>query len=510
VIVMAGAFVSRRPTVQRCTKTTVGHGPRIIIIPFCSIGKQLFVLCLALAVWQVVRQASLLGYSHHQSFFHDHEIIIKQDEMSIVNILGNGSTSTTISSKARRPGRRSLLRFDWTNLELKSSIAQRMAVHQSTIHCTNNNHHHQALGEFRFRNRFGLGSDLHLWTIALCNAMELQVRLHTVLPWIFWDQDRCGTKATNSRNIATDATPDANSSVSSMSCYFPQAEPQCPSIFADESSHYHHQQHQRPLLSPNTTVYKLYRGQGRISMECPTVIQGMGLLSLSSARNEIYAAGIEFLFSRVSPMVQQEAERQLRRVFSGNVNQMMRSTTKTTTTDPMLNDTKSVASGSRDIVVPPDLITVHIRWGDKGSEMKLVPMEEYIEAVNRIQRERGRPVEKAVIFLATEDPRAVQELRSKAPPGWTIYLDQYFHDYAMHRSAENVYNGNPLMSNALQGKPGLTALGSLLVAMEANDFVLTTQSNWSRLMNEIRTNILDPRCQNCTKMIDLRPAKYGD
>jgi hypothetical protein len=43
-----------------------------------------------------------------------------------------------------------------------------------------------------------------------------------------------------------------------------------------------------------------------------------------------------------------------------------------------------------------------------------------------------------------------------------------------------------------------------LVAMEANDFVLTTGSNWSRLMNEIRINILNPRCNDCTTMIDLK------
>jgi hypothetical protein len=49
--------------------------------------------------------------------------------------------------------------------------------------------------------------------------------------------------------------------------------------------------------------------------------------------------------------------------------------------------------------------------------------------------------------------------------------------------------------------------GSLLVAMEANYFVLTTASNWSRLMNELRKNFVEPRCNNCTLMVDL---KYGE
>ena len=52
------------------------------------------------------------------------------------------------------------------------------------------------------------------------------------------------------------------------------------------------------------------------------------------------------------------------------------------------------------------------------------------------------------------------------------------------------------------------ALGSLLVAMEANDFVLTTASNWSRLMDELRKNVLEPRMANGTIMVDLRPGQW--
>jgi hypothetical protein len=50
---------------------------------------------------------------------------------------------------------------------------------------------------------------------------------------------------------------------------------------------------------------------------------------------------------------------------------------------------------------------------------------------------------------------------------------------------------------------GLVTLALLLVSMEANTFVLTTASNWSRLINELRKNVLDPRCNNCTLMVDL-------
>ena len=35
-------------------------------------------------------------------------------------------------------------------------------------------------------------------------------------------------------------------------------------------------------------------------------------------------------------------------------------------------------------IVPPNLITVHVRWGDKGKEMDLVSIHSYIDACHRI------------------------------------------------------------------------------------------------------------------------------
>jgi hypothetical protein len=111
------------------------------------------------------------------------------------------------------------------------------------------------------------------------------------------------------------------------------------------------------------------------------------------------------LFTRVSKHVQDEATRQLNRVFSSNDQQG----------------------------VPVDLITVHIRWGDKEQEIKLLGIDSYIQAVKHILQQRKRPLDTANIFLATEDPRALTEFESAAPVGWKIYVDQYFHDLLPHR-----------------------------------------------------------------------------
>lgn len=57
------------------------------------------------------------------------------------------------------------------------------------------------------------------------------------------------------------------------------------------------------------------------------------------------------------------------------------------------------------------------------------------------------------------------------------------------------------------GKAGLQSLGALLISMQANRYVLSTGSNWSRLINELRKNIIDPRCGNCTTVAEFVDAK---
>lgn len=280
-----------------------------------------------------------------------------------------------------------------------------------------------------------------------------------------------------------------------MKCYFPEAEPECNND-TDASASEFLKPPSSPLISINMT-----RRLGGITQNCSNV-----LASVDNNVSMVRAAITEFLFTRVSQIVQQEGQRQLNLVFSR----------------PDLNQNKNspnasvIANG-----IPKNLITVHVRWGDKGREMSLSPISKYIVAIEQIlQRRRTNRYAKVPmyndhvdasdpnevnIFLATEDPEAVMEFQRAAPNEWNIYIDQYYTENLIYRqNIGNVYNVNTITALQSNGRTGLLALGSLLVAMEANDYVLTTGSNWSRLMNEIRINILNPRCHNCTTMIDLK------
>jgi hypothetical protein len=95
------------------------------------------------------------------------------------------------------------------------------------------------------------------------------------------------------------------------------------------------------------------------------------------------------------------------------------------------------------------------------------------------------------------------------PKHWNVYLDQYYLEYLPYRlKTGNAYNAHVDTVKATKGQFGLVALGSLLVAMESNDYVLTTGSNWSRLINELRKNVINLRCDDCTMLIDLVEGEY--
>eukprot|EP00540_Astrosyne_radiata_P023161 CAMPEP_0116836542 /NCGR_PEP_ID=MMETSP0418-20121206/8156_1 /TAXON_ID=1158023 /ORGANISM="Astrosyne radiata, Strain 13vi08-1A" /LENGTH=373 /DNA_ID=CAMNT_0004466327 /DNA_START=545 /DNA_END=1666 /DNA_ORIENTATION=+ len=330
---------------------------------------------------------------------------------------------STSSSSSSSPSLN--LRFNWSQLELQSPIAKRMWQHQSNCSLPN--------GNYMLRKKmFGLGSDLHVWGAALCNAMEEGVRMrtyHYTDSWVWLNREVCGS---------------SNASV--MTCYFPRSELLCPQDWEDPPQEIHHD-----VANP-------------IHVKCNRTMQRYN-------KSDWRASGIELLFTHVSDVVMKEAQRQLNLVFGDKV--------------------------------PEDLITVHMRWGDKKFENRLHGVLQYVRAVEEIKSVRGDANEDAHIFLSTEDPAAVEAFRKMAPRNWKIYLDQMYHEMLPHRPTEDMYNKVPHTSRKLNGKVGLWSLGSLLVAMEANAFVLTRTSNWSRLMDEIRKNILNPRCNDCTFMVDL-------
>jgi hypothetical protein len=102
----------------------------------------------------------------------------------------------------------------------------------------------------------------------------------------------------------------------------------------------------------------------------------------------------------------------------------------------------------------------------------------YIRAVQQIAHHRNLMPHEIHIFFSTEDSRAVAEFTTLALKPWTIHVDQFFYDMLPHRN--NITQAVAGFVKGWLDKTGLWALGSLLVAIEADSYVLSTGSNWSR------------------------------
>ena len=144
---------------------------------------------------------------------------------------------------------------------------------------------------------------------------------------------------------------------------------------------------------------------------------------------------------------------------------------------------------------PDNMITVHVRWGDKGLEMQLVNIAVYESAV-QILIERHH-IERPVIFFTTEDRTALRAFEPIAKK----------HKWELHtHEAAIVESGDARIDPSKSGSVGANAFIALILALEARYFVLTSGSNWSRLINELRTTRVDGFCNKCTFAIDVSPG----
>jgi hypothetical protein len=199
---------------------------------------------------------------------------------------------------------------------------------------------------------------------------------------------------------------------------------------------------------------------------CPKYIQD------DRTRQEFRRAAVEYLFSNLNPRLVKAAEAEILNVFG-------------------------------DYGIPENMITVHLRWGDKKREMRLVSQQEFVDAITAVAANHS--ISHPKVFITTESKDALNK------------MEQYVRD---HRPTWTLYNYGPSvfdtsslmvpspmnMARSTNGIIGKASLIALLFALESKHYVLTSGSNWSRLIDELRRNVIDYFCGNCTSMVDLREA----
>ena len=212
-------------------------------------------------------------------------------------------------------------------------------------------------------------------------------------------------------------------------------------------------------------------------------------------------AGIEYLFSSVSARIIGQAEKAVKTLFGP-------------------------------LGAPEDMITVFIRWSDKGREGGLVSMDKYIEAVNSLVIKHQ--IDQPCILVTSEDVNAIAAFQNAKKVGWRVvhFTGQQFdpgarevHELDGQAPVEGIdeWSGNYVNYSMEEkeslfftfgpehtGLQGAWSLVTLLLSMESKYYVLTLSSNWCRLIDELRKSIVDVDCDGCTEMVDLHHHWVND
>jgi hypothetical protein len=132
-------------------------------------------------------------------------------------------------------------------------------------------------------------------------------------------------------------------------------------------------------------------------------------------------------------------------------------------------------------------VALHIRHGDKGTEMALVPTEAYLSAATALARAQPLALGAHRMFLSTEDPDAVAAVAAAVrgavhdarTGAWTLA----YWDVPRENS-----NGKSQLAKFGLPRAQLTLVWwlQLLLALEADAWVGTRGSNWNRLIDELR------------------------
>lgn len=139
--------------------------------------------------------------------------------------------------------------------------------------------------------------------------------------------------------------------------------------------------------------------------------------------------------------------------------------------------------------VPDGAISVHIRHGDKGTEMQLVPDHDYVQKAEELVAHYSHL--QRVIFLSTEDPKSVAYF--KALQNWTIF------SLEVPRPMDRVYSPLEFARTIGPDEEMLNSLTNLDLALDCSAWVGTIKSNWNRLIEELRSTV---RCKAHLPYID--------
>jgi len=145
--------------------------------------------------------------------------------------------------------------------------------------------------------------------------------------------------------------------------------------------------------------------------------------------------------------------------------------------------------------LPSGTISIHIRHGDKGQEMSLVPTETYFMEATRLVKLHPLSLANYQIFLSTEDPDAILEFVNKINNGTDRQKTFSLFYWDVPRENSNGIQQLEKFSSIPRGELTLIWFLQLLLALECDLWIGTRGSNWNRLIDELRC-VWVAKCQH--------------
>jgi hypothetical protein len=123
--------------------------------------------------------------------------------------------------------------------------------------------------------------------------------------------------------------------------------------------------------------------------------------------------------------------------------------------------------------LPRGTLSLHVRHGDKNTEMALVPFREYLKGAEELFRWQPLSLQRT-LFVSTEDPQVIQQASTTSGQWLALYSDIPRH------------NSNGFEQLRMADDMTLLHITQLLMALECDAWVGTLGSNWNRLIDELR------------------------
>ncbi|CAF1423918.1 unnamed protein product [Adineta steineri] len=150
------------------------------------------------------------------------------------------------------------------------------------------------------------------------------------------------------------------------------------------------------------------------------------------------------------------------------------------------------SNGLENVAVPFPLpahsFSMHVRHGDKSSEMRLIPFREYVEEAEWFAKQNPNSFHKSA-FLSSEDPSVFEEAKNITSVTFDYGLTSPNENWVWYMSKIKRMNSGPIQQLNAFGSRHETTISWLLqlfISLECDGYVGTLNSNWNRLIDELR------------------------